>query len=86
MCNWRGAKIFFLCVCVKISICRFVNVSVLESSWMTIFLGSIGFQPQTTNLLYLPSDSLDPSLLSTALAIIEGLEQAVTRGAIYGGR
>ena len=49
---------------------------------MTSFLGAVGFLPQG-KLLYLPPDHLDLILLSIALAIIDGLELAVTRGAVH---
>ena len=61
---------------------RTVNLSVLGSQWMTTFLCGVGFLPQA-KLLYLPPDHLDLLLLSTALAIIDGVELAVTRGAIH---
>ena len=48
---------------------------------MISFLGAIGFLPQG-KLLYLPPDHLNLILLSVALAVIDGLELAVTRGAI----
>ena len=61
---------------------RTVNLSVLGSQWMTTFLCSVGFLPQA-KLLYLPPDHLDLLLLSTALAVIDGVELAVTRGAVH---
>jgi hypothetical protein len=64
---------------------RTVNLSVLASSWMTSFLCGVGFLPQA-KLLYLPPDHLDLLLLSTALAVIDGVELAVTRGAVHVAR
>ena len=49
---------------------------------MTTFLCGVGFLPQA-KLLYLPPDHLDLLLLSTALAVVDGVELAVTRGAIH---
>ena len=67
--------------CIDLFPCRTVNLSVLESPWMTSLLCTLGFLPQA-KLLYLPPDYLDLLLLSTALAVINGVELAVTRGAI----
>ena len=68
-----------------LNIPRTVNLSVLVSSWMTSLLCAVGFLPQA-KLLYLPPDHLDLLLLSTALAVIDGVELAVTRGAVHVAR